>query len=113
MEKITKTHTRKDKKTGEVITVSTEYCISADFVPAKVADICTEFIENYCVANNEVEWLCQKYESTIVDKDGKKRPYPFVNLRADFVTKFFPAIFEGKASEKVNYRAAFLAKYRK
>ena len=102
---ITKTKTVKGEK------VETNYRIDADFKPTAISDIAIEFIENYCVANNQLEWLVEKvnttsYEVERKDKNtGKKYKevvqcdnYPFVNLRKDFATKFFSNIFKGDNS---------------
>lgn len=109
---IEKTHTKVDKKTKEKSIVTTKYRIDPEFVPANASEICTEFVEAYCIANNEVEWLCDKYKSTTVGKDGKERPYSFISIRTDFCAKFFPELAKA-TTKKVNYRAAFLAKYDK
>lgn len=108
---IEKTHTKK-LENGEKEVVTTKYRVDPDFVPTKVTDICTEFVEAYCVANNETDWLCEKYEATAVGKDGKERPYPFTSIRTDFCKKFFPTLVAGD-KKATNFRAAFLAKYKK
>ena len=110
---IEKTHNKKDKATGEVTTVTTKYRVDAEFVPTKATEICNEFVEAYCIANNETDWLCEKYKATAVGKDGKERPYPFTSIRTDFCQKFFPAIVANKGASTPNLRAAFLAKYDK
>lgn len=104
------TITKTKKVKGE--TVSTTYRIDADFVPTKIADISNEFIENYCVAHNQLDWLCEVVNTpsyTVQKKDketGERRTvtvkcdnYPFVNLRRDFAVKFFPSIV-GQAPAK-------------
>jgi hypothetical protein len=111
---IVKTH--KKKKTKEEVSIT--YRIDADFVPEKIADISPEFIENYCVANNEVEWLVATYNTKEYpvkrkNKETKKEyieivnceadGYPFICVRKDFVNKFFPTIIKGKpAKEETN-----------
>lgn len=96
--------TKKKIVKGEV--VETIYRIDADFVPTKVNDISVEFIENYCVAKGETAWLVEtatkKSYTTTKKEDGVKKEvviecdnYPFVNLRKDFVEKFFPQIIKG------------------
>lgn len=96
-----------------------EYRTDADFSPKKIDDICIEFIENYCVANNQIDWLLEaSNEKEIINKAkdkekiGKKKKKSFVGLRADFVKKFFPEIVVGKP-EKVSFIDAFNAKYGK
>jgi hypothetical protein len=105
---ITKTH--KDKE-GKVIEVT--YRIDADFIPSKINEISNEFIENYCVAKNEVEWLLTTVNTSsyVVERKDKETKavrletiqcdnYPFINLRRDFALKFFPDIFKGKDADK-------------
>lgn len=96
--------TKRKKVDGKV--VETKYRIDADFIPSSVADISSEFIENYCVAKGEIDWLVAEVNKTSFEKtnkDGTKKTvecdnYPFVNLRADFVHRFFPSILVSKAS---------------
>lgn len=101
------------------VEVVTKYRVDTDFVPEKIAEICMEFIENYCVANNEIEWLVNTINITeyeVVRNKGKEDEktetvqcdnYPFVNVRRDFVKKFFPKILKGEDGnetwkEKIN-----------
>lgn len=101
--------TKKKKVKGEV--VETTYRIDSAFKPSEIGEICLEFIENYCVAKGEIDWLLEKVNTksyTVERKDknsGEKFTetvecdnYPFVNLRRDFTAKFFPAILKGKAA---------------
>lgn len=86
--------------------VSTKYRIDAAFVPEKIGEISMEFIENYCVANKETDWLLEEVnitEYSVVRNKGKDDAYteivkcdnyPFVNLRRDFTLKFFPKIIK-------------------
>lgn len=100
---ITKKH--KDKE-GKII--ETQYRIDAGFIPTGIQQITQEFMENYCTANGELNWLNKtthitQFEVERKDKDtGKKykeivtvKEYPFVNLRRDFAVKFFPQILKG------------------
>lgn len=101
--------TKSKKVKGE--TIETKYRIDADFVPAEISEISMEFIENYCVANNQVAWLLDEANITeyaVIRNKGKENQYkeivkcdnyPFVNLRKDFVKKFFPTIIKGKKEE--------------
>ena len=104
---VTKEH---KNKAGELI--STKYRVDADFVPQKASDITPEFIENYCVANDEVAWLVEAVQKKITDKNGKKRDYPFVNLRADFVAKYFPDLAAAK-KPALSFKEQILKKYGK
>ena len=102
--------TKKKIVKGEV--VETTYRIDADFVPSAITDITQEFIENYCVAKGETEWLVEmvstaSYTTMRKNEEGKKVAvtvecdgnYPFVNQRRDFVVKFFPELIKGKKKE--------------
>ena len=103
--------TKTKKVRGEII--ETTYRVDADFKPAEVNEICMEFIENYCVAKGEIAWLLETvntsaYEVERTNKEtGEKFKevvkcdnYPFVNLRRDFVKKFFPKIIKGATTAK-------------
>ena len=95
---------------GKVI--ETKYRVDPGFVPEKIAEISMEFIENYCVANSEIDWLIKTINITeyeVVRNAGKPDQktetvkcdnYPFVNIRRDFVKKFFPKIIKGKQSNE-------------
>ncbi len=99
------------KKTVKGAVITTRYRIDEDFKPSKIGDICSEFIENWCVANNQVDWLVSEVNITeyktkkkqpdgsVVEETVKCDNYPFVNLRADFVNKFFPSILVGNATK--------------
>lgn len=109
---VTKKHKiTKGEKKGTI--VETTYRVDADFVPSEINQISIEFIENYCVAKNEVEWLVttantSSYVVERTDKETKKKSfetvqcdnYPFINLRRDFAKKFFPEIIKGKDADK-------------
>ena len=103
--------TKTKKVKGEI--VETTYRVDADFVPASINEITMEFIENYCVANNELNWLVAAIntDSYVVERKdeetGKKYletikcdNYPFVNLRRDFTEKFFSQILKSKNAPK-------------
>ena len=103
--------TKKKKVHGE--TVETTYRVDAAFKPTEIGEICIEFIENYCVANNQVEWLLEKVNTTsyIVERKNEETGekyketvecdnYPFVNLRRDFVEKFFKSILKGNQTSE-------------
>lgn len=110
--------TKRKKDKGKV--VETQYRIDADFIPSRVADISNEFIENYCVAKGEINWLIDEVNKTSFEKtnkDGTKKTveceqYPFVNLRADFVHRFFPSILVSKASTET-FKARINRLYKK
>ena len=100
---------KKVTRTKEDVT----YRIDAAFVPSDISEICLEFIENYCEANNQIDWLVDTVSKTITDKKGKKRDYPFVNVRADFAKTFFSDIIKGDKNEAPTMKARILAKYGK
>lgn len=116
---ITKSKTVK----GEV--VETQYRIDADFKPAKIGEISMEFIENYCVANNAIDWLLEEVNTTtysVIRDKGKPTErtevvkcdnYPFVNLRKDFATKFFPSIIGKNSETTLTWKDRINAKYGK
>lgn len=106
--------TKKTKVKG--VEKETTYRIDADFKPAKTQDVCQEFIENYCVANGQTDWLVSEcsitsYETKRKNKDTGVmetitvtcKSYPFVNLRADFVNKFFPEILKPNSNNKETF----------
>lgn len=133
MEKyVTKSLTRVNPDYGKVegatktITVKEEFRVDADFKPKSIDKICEEFIENYCEANGEIDWLIAtvnktqyvttkknketgKVETKIVECDN----YPFVNLRSDFTKKFFPEIIKGNKEKKLTIKERLNAKYKK
>ena len=107
--------TKKKKVNGEI--VETQYRIDAGFKPQQISEISMEFIENYCVANNEIEWLLQTINITSYPVERKNKEtgkfyvetvtcnsYPFVNLRRDFVAMFFPSIIKGAAPHKETWK---------
>lgn len=112
---ITKTHKNKE---GKEVTI--KYRIDAGFVPTEISQISPEFMENYCVANNETAWLVETVQKKVIYnyKKGKKagtteeKPYPFVNQRADFASKFFPSIIKGgKKEDKETFQERILRLY--
>lgn len=108
-------------------TITKEYRVDADFVPKSVDVICDEFIENYCVANDAMEWLLETVDKKTVSKRKVKDAegnvtgvkeveidYTFANIRSDFVKKFFPQILKGEKSGKaVSFADKIKAKYGK
>lgn len=73
--------------------------------------ITLEFIRDYCITNNQKDWYNTELTKTFpqkiyprIEKDGKKvldktqeptiemRPITFVQLKADFIEKFFPEL---------------------
>lgn len=123
---------KKNKKKDGTIS-ETIYNIDADFIPSAINEICIEFIEAYCEANNKIEWLVETvskkksfevpvYAKGKKDKDGNKIQigtkvrtvdYPFVSIRADFVNEFFPSILKGEPEKELTIKEKILAKYGK
>lgn len=85
------------KKDGSIS--GTKYRIDADFKPKIIGEITQEFIENYCEANNQGEWLLSILDKTDKRKDGKEIPISFMSVRKEFALKFFPKIIKGKKKE--------------
>jgi len=95
-------HKNKDDKEVEIT-----YRVDADFKPTALSEICEEFIQNYCIANDKIEWLTEQYNSTEtftvksterkIKKDGKElkvgdtyeAPKSFVSIRSAFGAEFF------------------------
>lgn len=108
MEKIVKRYTKVDKTTGEKKVVETEYRIDAEFVPSKQEEICEEFIINYCKDDdNNAEWLYSQFTEIVKDKNGKAVKKSFLQIRKEFISKFFPALLVGK--KKSNAKDDFIA----
>lgn len=116
--------TKKKKVNGQE--VETTFRIDADFVPAKANQICMEFIENYCVANDKIDWLLEEVNITTYSierknpETGKKETkivkcdnYPFVNLRRDFIQAYFPAILKGESAKPMTWKEKLNQKYGK
>ena len=94
------THKNKDGKEKTI-----KYRVDADFVPKKLDEICEEFIQNYCLAKGESDWLDKQYDSTeVFEVKADKRKYKgveykkgdkyeaeksFISIRKDFADKFF------------------------
>jgi hypothetical protein len=107
--------------------VTKQYRVDADFVPTSVDTICDKFIENYCVANNQIDWLVETVSKKTTSKrkikdaegnvTGHKEVevnYTFANIRSDFVTKFFPQILKGdKGNKPLSFAEQIKAKYAK
>lgn len=117
METITKVVTRKiDGKTAQV---EATYRIDVDFVPSEINEICEEFIQAYCVAQGDTEWLVEQYtkkiDCKIRDKEDKKkivkiekREQPFINIRKNFAEKYFPGCIKGQPEKVLSIREKFL-----
>lgn len=113
--------TKSKKVKGE--TVETKYRIDAGFKPTEIGEISMEFIEAYCVAHDEIDWLLEEINITeyaVIRDKGKPSEhkeivkcdnYPFVNLRKDFVEKFFSNIIKGNTNE--TWKEKLNAKYGK
>ncbi len=111
-------------KSGEEKTIP--YRIDADFVPSKLDEICEEFIQNYCLAKGQEEWLDKQYNSkeefTVKAEGGKTvggKKYKqgekyiaeksFISIRRDFGKEFF-GIEKKEEEPKVKGRDKWKAK---
>ena len=114
---VEKKHKNKDGKEGV-----TKYRVDSAFVPSAVNEICEEFIQNYCEANDLVDWLTAQYEEkeVAVAKTTTKRrqagdkyeiPKSFVSIRSAFVAKCFPNIVKGDSKDSP--RDKWLKKHKK
>ena len=116
---ITISHKTKQGNTKEI-----KYRVDSDFVPAKVSDICNEFIENYCFDKDQEDWLYEEYskkekrKKKVKNDDGTTseilvdQDISFITLRSDFVNQFFPDIIVGSGKKKTN-KQRFLERYNK
>ena len=128
---VKKTHKKRDKKTGEMVTKTKSYHAEPDYKPETVDDICIEFIANYCKANKQKEWFLETVNQkeianikkrdengkVVKDENGepvivdtKEQDISFVSIRSAFVDKFFPDIRkveEEKATIKTRFGADF------
>lgn len=68
-------------------------------VPSVVAEIDSEYIVAYCVANKQVKWLKEVASKTYLDKENKSRRYGFFQIRKEFVEKFMVELAEKKNKE--------------
>lgn len=84
----------KKKVDGEIKLIEKTYRIDPDFVPTSTSDICVEFIENYCVAHDQIAWLVGELSTPRkqILKDGKERTAEItaIQLASIFYKKFFP-----------------------
>ena len=81
-------------------------------MPTNINEVTQEFIEKYCVENNQIDWLLETVNKTIVDKKGQTRSYPFISTRRDFCLKFFPKLIKG-TSKKESFKDRLNKKYGK
>ncbi len=90
--------TTKVKKAKEPRTYNT----NPTFVPTKANEISIDFIINYCEANNKIAWLQEVASKEVPpNKNGKERKISFMEIRNEFVIKFFPTIAP-KAEKKLS-----------
>ena len=110
----------------KTIKIKEKFRVDAGFKPTGIEQICEEFIENYCEANNAIVWLLDEVNKTEYTTKKKNKEtgemeekivscknYPFVNLRSDFVNKFFPDILKGNGEKKLTIKERLNAKYNK
>ena len=56
-------------------------------------------IINWCVANNQVDWLKAEASRKFRNEDGTERAITFIEIKRDFAKKFMPEIMP-KSKEK-------------
>lgn len=106
--------TKKSSKGEDVF-----YHAEPEYNPPKIADICEEFIVNYCEANGHTDWLVEMVNTKVptkkLDEEGnpKKVYMPFVSLRSEFAKKFFPKCIKGDSGKKPSFRDTINTKYGK
>lgn len=96
---ITHTYKNKDKEV-----IETKYRVDADFVPTQQNEICIEFIKNYCISKGkeDVKWLIDLMTTNVETNSEKKKARKITNLeiRKQFVNKYFPSLVGIKATDK-------------
>lgn len=122
METITKVVSRKIN--GKSAQVEATYRVDLDFHPENINEICEEFIQAYCKAQGEENWLYEQYtmkiDCKIRDKADKKkiikiekREQPFINVRKNFAEKFFPGCIKGEPEKVLSAREKFILEMEK
>lgn len=76
---------------NEEIKEPKEYCVFPA-IPSTIGEINGEYLIAYCVANKEVKWLKETANKEKEDKNGVVKKYSFLQMRQDFVLKFFPEL---------------------
>ena len=103
-----------DKKVdGKKVEKETTYRIDIDFVPAKLEEICLEFMTNYCIAKNDTQWLSDMLTTKIkyvVSKgknkgETKERKYTEKEIKKEFVGRYFENL-KAKEKEKSPFETA-------
>ena len=75
--------------------------------PEKLNDIKLDFIIDYCKEHGEVDWLKNTSHKVFVlttdDGEEEERKISFIELRNEFVRKFFPDLLPKKEKKKSMY----------
>lgn len=66
----------------------------------KFMKIDIDYIINYCVENNKVEWLKAEAAKTFVNKNGKECKASFIQIKRAFCEEFMPDIIPRAKEEK-------------
>lgn len=88
-------------------TITTEYCIDADFIPKSHEEICFEYIENFCNYElnggdiEKLEWFVNITEKEITKKD-KTRKLNHSEIKKEFIRKYFPKLVKEKELPKIS-----------
>lgn len=72
--------------------------------PTCFAEVDTNYIKDYCVANNEVAWLKEQVNKTYVGKDGKERDNGLFQIRKAFFATFFPNVKPKTPAKKPTFK---------
>ena len=79
--------------------------------PSGIKDITIEYIIAYCEQEDEsMEWLKTLVDEEKTNKDGKPRNATFIEIRSEFINKYFPALFSGKPSMRKRVHQAYHAR---
>lgn len=95
---ITNTYTNKNKEV-----IETKYRVDSDFIPTEQNQICIDFIKNYCMSKGkeDVQWLLNLMTTKITDNENKKsRKITNLEIRKQFVNKYFPSLVGNKPTDK-------------
>lgn len=82
-------------------------------VPTQFAEVDSTYIEAYCEANGETDWLVEQVNKTYVGKDGKERDNGLFQIRKEFFAKFFPNVQHKTPAKKETFKDRINKKYKK
>jgi len=79
------------------------YNTSPTFIPNNINEISIDFIINYCTAKGkaDIAWLKALAAAKVApDKNGRERRISFIEIRKEFVKKYFPSIAPAAKEKK-------------